>query len=160
MTMLKPIPLPRLLGRPQPPEIADSPRQDPTPSATLRIRELPPEELHRLQEILPEYREGIDPRTAKVIVAEDENGKIQAHWGVFVSVHIEPLHIAVPYRKNPGLIRSLWATVWNLLESTGQKISFAVFSGESPALPLAERLDFEKIDGALYWVRLRNPRKA
>jgi len=136
----------------------DSAGQNRIPGGKIKVRELPAAELDRLRGVLPEYREGIDPRTARIIVAEDEGGRIVAHWGVFVSVHVEPLHISLPYRKSPGLIRSLWKSVWEILESTGQKVSFAVFSSESPALPLAVRLDFEKIDGALYWVRLRDPR--
>lgn len=127
------------------------------PRGRISTRELPSEELHRLQGVLPEYRAGIDPRTARVIVAEDEDGRIVAHWALFVSVHIEPLHISVPYRKHPGVIRSLWQSVWEILEQTGQKVSFAVFSQESPALPLAERLGFEKIEGSLYWVHLNPP---
>lgn len=136
----------------------DSTRQTGTPGGRISTRELPAAELYRLQEILPEYRDGIDPRTARIVVAENESGKIVAHWGVFVSVHVEPLHISLPYRKHPGVIRSLWKSVWEILQSTGQKVSFAVFSQESPALPLAERLDFEKIEGALYWVRLKEPK--
>jgi hypothetical protein len=138
----------------------DSTGQTPSSSPKIRVRELPAAELHRLQEILPEYREGIDSRTARVIVAEDADGKIVAHWGVFVSVHVEPIHISLPYRKNPGMIRSLWNGVCEILESTGQKVSFAVLAQESPALPLAQRLDFEKIEGDLYWVRLRAPKGA
>lgn len=146
------------------PDLADSPRQPPIPRETilggLRVRELPEAEFHKLGVVLPEYRDGVDPRTARVVVAEDPTGKIVATWGVFATVHIEPLYIAQPHRKNPGLIRALWERVWGLLESTGQRVSFAVLAQESPALPLALRLDFEKIEGDLYWCRLRNPRGA
>lgn len=94
-----------------------------------------------------------------MVVAEDERGVIVATWGVFATVHIEPLWIEESHRKNPGLIRGLWEAVHEILKRTSQKVSFAILAEDSPALPLAERLDFEKIDGDLYWVRLRNPRE-
>jgi hypothetical protein len=125
----------------------------------LRIRELPPEEFPRLRTVLEEYREGVDERTAKMVVAEDETGAIVATWGIFATVHVEPLWVAPQHRKNPGLIRGLWSAVSTILHRTSQKVSFAVLNRESPALPLAERLDFEKIDGSLYWVRFKGPRE-
>lgn len=142
----------------------ESSRQGPSSGATLhpvelRIRELAPEELPRLAGVLPEYHGGVDSRTARVVVAEDPAGAIVATWGVFATVHVEPLWIADSHRKNPGLIRGLWEGVWSILEATRQKVSFAVLGAESPALAPAERLGFEKIDGNLYWVRLKAPRE-
>lgn len=124
--------------------------------AGTRIRELPHEEFGRLQGVLPDYR-GADPRTARIVVAETVEGEIVATWCLFATVHIEPLWVAEPHRGNPGLIRGLWRKVHEILEATRQRVSFAVFEEGSPALSLAERLGFEKIDGSLYWVRLESP---
>lgn len=138
--------------------------QEPIPPARLspvglRIRELPPEELPRLRAVLEAYREGVDERTAKMVVAEDAHGAIVATWGIFATVHVEPLWVAPQHRGNPGLIRGLWDAVSEILKRTSQKVSFAVLNRESPALPLAERLSFERIDGSLYWVKFKGSRE-
>jgi hypothetical protein len=127
-------------------------------SGTLRVRELPAAEFGRLSSVLPEFRAGVDPHTARVVVGEDEMGRIKALWGVFATVHIEPLVISPEHQKNPGLIRALWRKVHAILQETKQEISFAIMEEGSPAAPLALRLGFQPIEGAtLFWVKLPAP---
>lgn len=127
----------------------------------LRVRELGAGEFPRLRSLrdLPSLHEGVDPNTARVVVGEDEMGRIKALWIVHAAVHIEPFWIAEEHRCHPGLIRSLWRKVHEILQATGQKISYAIFEEGSTALPLALRLGFQPMAGQLFLVTLPSPER-
>lgn len=102
----------------------------------MRIRELPPDEWHKLLS-LPTFIDCPLPPAehSKVVVAEDDNGKIIAHMLALDMVHIEGTWIDPAHRNGTTGIR-LWHGMQALLDNCQVK----------SALCLSDR---DEIDGYL-----------
>lgn len=122
-------------------------------AASLLVRWLPPEEWEKLDQIPVVQEFGRpSPDNARVLVAEDLEGKIQAYWFMFLAVHVEPMWFAEEYRNNPTTVRRMWGGVREAMMEHQIPIAFAVIADHDPA-NYASRLGFERLHGDLYFVR-------
>lgn len=127
-------------------------------SDNVTIRELAPEEFERVEREVPFFKESgfstPDPRNTRILIGEDDRGKIVAFWFAFTAVHVEPLWIAPAHRKRAGVLRKLWASMAGLLRTTGSNVAFGIVSDmDLPThAPLAHKLGFMKVPGSLYMI--------
>jgi hypothetical protein len=138
----------------------------PTPLApreALTVRELPASEFPRLASVEPFDRLGFPkPETSRVVVGEDQAGRVVAYWCVFAAIHVEPVWIAPEHRARPGLIRSLWGKVREVLRASGERIAFCnIFDEGLPVKEaMAARLGFQKLPGSLYFITVQRDEPA
>lgn len=123
-------------------------------TGNLTYRELPPEDLHRLNQYEPFKSQGLPAEVvqgvARCYVAEDEAGEIQAFWFTFVALHVEPLWVAPAYR-NRFVVGRLWDGVVKMLRDIGAPIAYATIDDDADHLAAALRLGFERL-GTLYGI--------
>ena len=122
----------------------------------ITARILRPEEVDRVREAggpLAECPDLTQLRKATVPVIEVD-GTIIAYWPVFYALHLEPLWIAEEYRHNPAVARALLELTGEVVQLSGEQVSFAIIDESQGALPLAERIGFARVPGNLYYVTI------
>lgn len=122
-------------------------------------RELAPEDFSRIVEADgPLHGQPIpDPRHTRFTILE-VGDQIVGYWGLYDTLHAEPVWIHPDYRQHPAVAKLLLEGLGRLLQDLGATFVFGIIADEDVLknLPLAERLGFERIPGSLYGVRV-NP---
>lgn len=88
----------------------------------MRTRILPPEEWHRLEgeQLAPL----IGPENSRVVVVEDDEGRIIANWSVMRVTYFESLNVVPEARGNLGVIRRLMAETFKAAQEFGSEWAF------------------------------------
>ena len=82
-------------------------------------RILPASEYARLETTyLGPLRHAI-PADARVVVVENDDGRIVASWLAFKQVHLEGCSLAEDYRRNPAVVRHLFQGMQDALGELG-----------------------------------------
>lgn len=117
------------------------------------IRELPSAEWLRLidQGVEPYCQHGLPPDNGhwRILVTEDESGRITGCVSLHTQVHFDPWWISEDQRGNPGVVRGLIRESVMLLDQLGIDHVYATI-GEANVEMLAERLGFSAAPGRLY----------
>jgi hypothetical protein len=126
------------------------------------VRELPPEEWHKLLEMPGPYHDAGQVPTAahnRILVIEEDDGTIAGYWGIFTVVHVEPVYIRPEYRHKVSVTRRLWEGVQQLLIRLRVPGALAIISdADAPVnLPMATKIGFQKVPGSLYYLGLPKP---
>lgn len=125
----------------------------------VSVRVLDPSEYHLLAYLPPFNTEGIPNfgHTTVVVMEDNEVGRIVGYWMLFDAVHVEPLWIHEDYRKRPGVGRRLWRKVRDILVGANVPGAFAMILDHDavPNVSMAKRLGFTKIEGELYYIRVK-----
>lgn len=134
-----------------------------------RVRELRYHEFAILKTVHPYclLPDGVLPDArARIIVAErtnpDGTWRIVRHWAAFNAVHLEPLWTEPAEETDPVTAKALLGKMAEILDEDGVTDAFAIIGHADVArvVPLAKRLGFIKIPGALYALkRVIDPRK-
>ena len=91
----------------------------------MRARVLPPAEWGRLDgQELSALTPYVHPENIKVLVVEDEHGKIVAQVGLLTAVHFEGLEIDPEHRGNAGVFRLLIREAFALARQHGEEWAF------------------------------------
>lgn len=109
-------------------------------------RLLPPPEWDRLPAMVAG---ALHPDHALVIVVEDLDGSILAHWCALNTVHLEGLYVDPIVRGNPVVARMLVLTMIAALKGIAVKQALTI--AESDAIrELAAKLGFTHVPGTLH----------
>jgi hypothetical protein len=116
----------------------------------LHSRELPEAEWPRLSQHLPE----LPPSgLARIIVVEDDGGRIVGYWCIVTAVHLEPVWVAPEYRGNASMWRKMWSGIKSVLVESKVKMAVAIVLRDNPATHAIKRLGFQPVNGDLYFAR-------
>jgi len=131
-------------------QVTESFKPEPIPT----VRELPPEEWDRLLVFEPFNSKGLpSPERTRILVVENPAREIVGWWFLFAALHAEPLWLREDYRK-AGTTRRMIRGMQKLLVEVGAGSAFALIAendlGHLP--PIAARLGFERLPGALFWL--------
>ena len=114
------------------------------------IRELPPEEFHRLQGLPMLDGLGLDnanPDFTRFVVAEVE-GEIMGFWALTQAIHVEPIWVHPTLRGTTAPGR-MWVKVKQILADFRIKTAFCCV--DTPTVSgYVQRLGFEKMPHDLY----------
>jgi hypothetical protein len=126
---------------------------------TPQVRQLPPEEWHRLNDFEPFATHGLPTvEHWRVVVAEDGD-QIVGFCCLFNAVHWEPWWVHESYQKRPGLLRQMIRHGKGLLHDAGVDCVFVVVGDELPAQQaLVERFGFSPVPGKFYFLTLDGAR--
>lgn len=91
---------------------------------------------------------------AEQLPVVEVDGRIVAYWPCFYALHLEPLWIAEDHRQHPAVVRHLLEAMQEALQIIGESVSFAIIDPSTDTLALAERLQFARVPGDLYYVML------
>jgi N-acetylglutamate synthase-like GNAT family acetyltransferase len=115
----------------------------------MTVRQLPPEEWHKLAE-LPIASGGIpDPMRCEIVVAE-EDGKIVGTWGLVMTPFLEGLWVEEEYRKSSAAPKLL-VEMKKLLVERGVIQAFTLVQS-TDVLILAHKAGFDRIPGDLMMI--------
>lgn len=142
---------------PESPAAATAPWTPAVPDLRLAdgvvIRELPPNEWHRLAETEGPFAGKPFPASdgCRVLVMEAPTGEIVGHWPVFDAVHLDGLWKRPDYRNRAILDRLFLGALVTMLQTLGVQYAFAVIREEDRETSgqLAETCGFEA-KGRLY----------
>ena len=130
-----------------------------TSTALPTSRELPPEEFHRITEVegSPLYAQPLPDPTHTRILAVEVEGQVIAYWGLYDSLHAEPVWIHPDHRQRPAVVRLLLEGLGQILQDLGATFVFGIIAdGDMEKnLPLAQRLGFTELPGKLYGVQVK-----
>lgn len=89
--------------------------------------------------------------TARILIAEDENGRIVGHWGLFPVWHVEGCWVHEDYRGTTTVARPLIRAMKDLIASVG--VQGVITASLEPTIQgYLERLGAEPLPGtALIW---------
>jgi hypothetical protein len=116
----------------------------------MTARELPPAEWHRLQGTpLGEVVASLRPSCCRVVVVENEAGRIVGHWMVITATHAEAVWVDPDHQKRGAVARKLWTLMSEIVRSQGASHVFT--AAESPDVAaLIERHQGVKLPGTHY----------
>ena len=120
---------------------------------TIRHFLLPADQRERLKEAGgPLADQDLSKMEAALPVVEVD-GRIVGYCPGFYALHLEPLWVDPAFRKISSVARGLLEEVANVVAATQEPVSFAIIDPtEADALPILERLGFERVPGDLYYV--------
>jgi hypothetical protein len=124
----------------------------------IEIRQLPPDEWDRLENLEPFKTHGMPyPDRAGFVVAEDSSGQIVGYWGMVMVCHFEPLWIAPEFQRKHGLALRMWHAVKRLAEQAGILGGFAIIddTNEVNVKEQAFKIGFQQLQAKLYVADLR-----
>lgn len=118
------------------------------------VRELQVEEYPRLKQILPEGFPLPNPKTSRVVIAEDADGAIKGYWFCYIALHIEPLWVAEEKRHDVSVIARMWKKVKEIMLADSWLSAYAIIydTNIETVGKSATWLGFQKIAGSLYWI--------
>lgn len=128
----------------------------------LRIRELPPDEWHRLQEAGGFFEVGeripAPTRHVKVIALEALHPPdrppgwwVVGYWPVFDAVHAEPLFIREGYRSNRQVVSAMLGALITLLQNAGVEHVWATIAhGHVTSEQMAEKIGMVPLEGSTW----------
>jgi GNAT superfamily N-acetyltransferase len=115
----------------------------------ITVRILDPSEHGRLKDYPYFDEDGVpSPDVARIVVAENEEGKIVAFWSAIAITHLEPLWVDPAYRGT-GIFRRMWQRMKQFLDDYRVPMTFSMI--EDPQLGrIAEAHGFLKRDTTIY----------
>lgn len=130
-----------------------------------RIRELPPDEWHRMGEAGGFYADGekipAPNANCRVVVAEFYDGdfwEVVGYCPVFDAVHAEPLHFREDARHHPHLQKAFLGGLVTLLQLAGVRYLWATIAdGHTAAEGIIRRLGFKPIEGRTWTGKIPPP---
>lgn len=118
------------------------------------LRELPPDEWHRLTQIPgPLAGRDLQPSdSARIIVVESPAGAIVGYWPAFAMVHLDLLYTDAEVRHHPKVQFALLGAMATMLQQLGVRSVCAVIAdADQPDNGrMAEKLGLQPLPGTLY----------
>lgn len=118
---------------------------------TLTKRLLPPEDWHKLQPLVPYFKDGLPDSQHWIMPVVEIDGQIVASCALFDTVHWDVFNILPQYQKNPAVVRALIQLSLETMRESGVPSVHLTIAEDQPDLAaMAAEFGFVESPHRLY----------